>query len=723
MLAVFLAGAALTGDGARIQHRTSANLLVPIASAKPSKTMFPRPTIDPGYPVANSIVVGPKQTNKFWSNWVVSSTQNSQNMPIYSMPWALRWGGGASQLWISHGLDWSVTWGDTGRVRWYTTPFSHEFALAAIEPLGVFQAVKEGLFGAHFEVLGPQGSSYKVTYPIYSGMVYVSGRYEGGITPHIIGGNRIQKIANGIWKFENGRGQEFRVYVLTLDGGFADSRYDFNAAGVLNRKLEGWVRLGHVLKKEDRGILDAHASAVLVDMDVELPRVGQLKYKFTTTNSSAEFAHFAYPHHLPLLPNRRAGLEPSKAPTKGWMTAVVGNTWTLEVDVAEAQAFDWLPHGNIKTSLEATVKAEVLKSWESLKVPASWQAETQKDSYYWSGKGLQKVGTVCLMLEKMLGHDAAETQDCAEVLGLAFECYYKPRDQVASYCSSGPQGTYYDDVWGGIPSQAGYGEENCWDYDFGNGCYNDHHYHYGYFVVSAAILVKFRPGLKETGLVDWVNMLIRDTTNPSALDTYFPRFRAFDFFDWHSWSRGLVPSFDGKDQESTSEEVNLLYGMILWGRVLGNRNIQGLGETMVSLEIMSIKQYFLMMDGNPNHPAGFDKNHVTGIFFANKVDYATWFGINEAFIHGIQMLPLTPPLQKSRSVAFCSQEWDQILYKASFPEDDPDYKWMSVIRTGSLAIIRPGQAFELLLDTPQEMFDSGLTKGWALYWTAIQPGK
>jgi len=228
-------------------------------------------------------------------------------------------------------------------------------------------------------------------------------------------------------------------------------------------------------------------------------------------------------------------------------------------------------------------------------------------------------------------------------------------------------------------------------------------------------------------LVDWGNVLIRDTTNPNSLDTYFPRFRAFDFFDWHSWSRGLVPSPDGKDQESTSEEVNLLYGMILWGRVTENPTIQGLGEMMVSLEMMSIKQYFFMKDGNTNAPAGFVKNHVTGIYFQNKVDYSTWFGWNIAFIHGIQMLPLTPPLQKTRDIEFCSQEWDQILYKASFPITDvTDYKWMSVIRTGSLAIIEPSEAFDLLLSTPysvsNDLFDSGLSKGWALYWTAIQPG-
>ena len=41
-------------------------------------------------------------------------------------------------------------------------------------------------------------------------------------------------------------------------------------------------------------------------------------------------------------------------------------------------------------------------------------------------------------------------------------------------------------------------------------------------------------------------------------DRHFPQFRSFDWFDLHSWSRGVIPSADGKDQESTSEELNLL---------------------------------------------------------------------------------------------------------------------------------------------------------------------
>ena len=52
----------------------------------------------------------------------------------------------------------------------------------------------------------------------------------------------------------------------------------------------------------------------------------------------------------------------------------------------------------------------------------------------------------------------------------------------------------------------------------------------------------------------------------------------------------------------------------------------------------------------------FNAFHLSGIFFQNKVDYATWFGWRYDFIHGIQMLPVTPALLMIRTPEFCRQE-------------------------------------------------------------------
>jgi endo-1,3(4)-beta-glucanase len=46
----------------------------------------------------------------------------------------------------------------------------------------------------------------------------------------------------------------------------------------------------------------------------------------------------------------------------------------------------------------------------------------------------------------------------------------------------------YETAWGGVINKAG--ANNSW-VDFGNGYYNDHHFHYGYFLAVAAVIAKY----------------------------------------------------------------------------------------------------------------------------------------------------------------------------------------------------------------------------------------
>jgi endo-1,3(4)-beta-glucanase len=337
---------------------------------------------------------------------------------------------------------------------------------------------------------------------------------------------------------------------------------------------------------------------------------------------------------------------------------------------------------------------------------------------------------ICLMLSKFYGKDHADTQACANVLKSGFRCMYDRSVSDGSDrkleidgewvqnegCWWSPFGTWYDESWGGISSR--WIDAPVCGLDFGNGCYNDHHYHWAYYVVSAAMLVELSPSMKDdTAFVDFVNMFLRDASNPSSSDPYFPQFRTFDWFDMHSWSRGLKANVDGKDQESTSEEVNLHYGMLLWGRAIGNSQMEKLGATMLTMSSRSLQEYFLMRRDNPNHDPKFAKNHVTGIFFQNKVHLTTWFGPDNKYIHGIQMLPLTAAIPLSRGVDFSIEEYQDNLMNEEMSLTDA---WTSVLQTGNIALHDPEAAWEKLTAIAPGNYDDGLTKSWALYWTAIQ---
>lgn len=154
---------------------------------------------------------------------------------------------------------------------------------------------------------------------------------------------------------------------------------------------------------------------------------------------------------------------------------------------------------------------------------------------------------------------------------------------------------------------------------------SDHHYHYGYFIHTAAIIRHLDPNWTSPAINSFVHGLLRDVANPSSSDPYFPVFRSFDWFMGHSWSQGIFVSLDGKDEESTSEDINLYYAMSLWGRVAGNPELDRLGQVMLTVARRSIQAYFLMEDDNENHPEAFVKNHVTGILFENKIDHTTYF--------------------------------------------------------------------------------------------------
>ncbi len=75
----------------------------------------------------------------------------------------------------------------------------------------------------------------------------------------------------------------------------------------------------------------------------------------------------------------------------------------------------------------------------------------------------------------------------------------------------------YDTTWGGVVATDGIEDEQA---DFGQGYYNDHYFHYGYHIYTAAVLALADPGWADQ-YGDQVLHLIRDIAEPSGTDPYY----------------------------------------------------------------------------------------------------------------------------------------------------------------------------------------------------------
>ncbi|CAF3666973.1 unnamed protein product [Rotaria sp. Silwood1] len=334
-----------------------------------------------------------------------------------------------------------------------------------------------------------------------------------------------------------------------------------------------------------------------------------------------------------------------------------------------------------------------------LKKDLAIRANLTVSDYYFTGKEFHKYALLCLLAEYY--RETVELDRCIKTVEAGFEILITRKNTNA---------LRYDTTWFGLVSSAGLGPSQELA-DFGNSYYNDHHYHWGYFIQAGAIIARLDPSYLPR-IRDWVEGLIRDASNPSPLDTSFPQFRYFDWFSGHSWSQGLFESADGKDQESTSEEINFHYGIALWGLATQSLTLEGLGRLMLGTAKRTTQTYFLMDSNNKVMPEKIIANKVTGIFFENKAEYTTWFGAKPEFIHGIQMIPCTPITEEIRLEKFVEEEWTTILSKIV---QDAVPEWKSLLYM-NYAIINRDEAFTQLLSVP---LDNGVSRTWALVSCSI----
>ncbi|ETO77678.1 hypothetical protein F444_07123 [Phytophthora nicotianae P1976] len=708
----------------QVQESTSTgDYFSPFATDAPSEALFQRKdglaALAPIINVDSDLLTKPIPTNKWWGNLIHTTTEDIDTVanPAWSNPYALKLPKEAPfgiQACYSYTYR-QMAGEENGVVRYYLHEFHNDVTLSANE----FGSTKPDYEVYSFSELGVSvrtcvsGSTDCMDSALVHGMAFVSATYAG-LTPRIESEYAMtlkDSSTPGKYVVQLANQQTWVVFASDTSASF----HITGSALVSNAVYTGTVRVAVLPETGDEGVYDDYASCVVRGGDVSVQSRTSYSLDWETEGSSCDstgLLHFALPHQVEVMngatTTQSKGAIVLHSSTRGDMVAQVttSGSWLLTEDEADEEV-DFYPSN--KPSADVVSQVNLLPTLQS-DINSDWSLDT--GSWYYNGKAYQKYASLCLMAadSSVVGDDTTLLRTCLSKLEALVGPFVNNTMSVPLVYETSYKGIVTSQIF----------TANDVNVEFGNGVYNDHHYHYGYWVTASAILKKLDPswpGMAQLETMVWT--LLRDVVNPSSDDQYFPKFRHFSWYLGHSYSHGVTPMADGKDEESTSEDVNFFYGMKLWGQVSGNKAVEDLGSLMLRLNARTVRTYFLMTSNNTIHPPQFVPNHVTGIFFDNKADYATWFGPEKYCIHGIQMIPVSPINGLARTVTFVKEEWDDILSKeAIVTGGDTTNAWLSLLLVNQ-AVINQADALTKLATATM---DDGLTRSWALYNAASRGG-
>ena len=245
---------------------------------------------------------------------------------------------------------------------------------------------------------------------------------------------------------------------------------------------------------------------------------------------------------------------------------------------------------------------------------------------YFSGKRLVAAAHL-LSLARDLGEEEA-AQEVAEKLKDQFTVW---RDGTVGHRTDGHYFAYDPVIHGVVGYQSSFGSE----------LFNDHHFHYGYFILAAAILGEYDPEFVNE-YAPFINLLVMDIANLDRTNNDYPYLRSYDHYEGHSWAAGQALFEDGNNEESTSEAIQSWYGIARWAKLIGSPQLEVIGQALYSEESRAALSYWF----HPSWPESPSFENYTAplvsLLWGGKMEYATWFSDTPEAKLGIELLPLGP---------------------------------------------------------------------------------
>ncbi|CAE7463005.1 eng2, partial [Symbiodinium microadriaticum] len=490
------------------------------------------------------VVTKPFPTGAFWTNLVVENGDGAVN----TIPYGVKC--------LETGIH--VSYGPTRRSvtnKWIRDTFDTDIQISTVEPYQSRSISAHDDLSVTMTFLAASGSYDAV---LVKGSPFLTVSF-GGCTP------LLQSATMHVTSFESHPlpdDSKRRYYVITL-GNYQKWLVYTSFDTLLNwksgddkvtaaAKVTGVIRMALLPQLDytpDLNTLLQYASCYPTGASVVLAHpksmMSTVTYRFRTEGSGG-LLMLALPHHVDVLDMSMRDSGASRAAQKtlkhiwtmkGKVLPVVGKEWLLKYDdLKDAQWVFDLEGRVISTDRLNTIAA-------SLQTDVYSSPPSARDPYTF-GKEAARMSSLALIADNLGIADARKT-----ALN-SLETSMTPWLTGAN-----PDELVYDTTWGGIVPTRGMQDKLA---DYGAGWYNDHHFHFGYFIYAGAVLAK----------LDWAyfathrylfDALVADICNERGSSTSaYPFARHKDFFDGHSWASGLFQQANGKSQESSSEDSSLV---------------------------------------------------------------------------------------------------------------------------------------------------------------------
>ncbi len=427
------------------------------------------------------------------------------------------------------------------------------------------------------------------------------------------------------------------------------------------------------------------------------------------------------PHHWrsPYATFSHTFLGNSYATPRGKLKLAAGND--LSISYKFSGMLPWYGVPNDLTGDHAYDAAKMRKMLEEYAQKGIFGGDT-----YWGGKGLTQMA-LYMSFAREMGEEELFRQ-CHDRLKEALVDWmtYTPGEDNFFFA--------YDRRFHGL---IGY------DTSYDSDTYNDHHFHYGYYTLAAAMLCLVDDDFKQN-YGDMVRLVARDYNNYKR-DDWACFLRMMDPWAGHCYAGGMGDGA-GNGQESTSESMQAWGGMYLLGIALGDNELRDAGIFGWVSESRATAEYWFDRHGaavgddfhttnDPDYNIDYTKfKHTKN----NVVDYIqpwssnltshgigwwTWFGGDPVFMQGIQWMPISPALDYlGEDKAFAAWDYERLMAikeHVGWQDYSGSADWLGNSDWGNVVLSYRQWSDP---DDAAAIFDEGWTKGWGTMTTSSTNG-